>query len=70
MIEVENKRRIVEQVGFRWPIRSWEKLGSELGGNPGSPALRSALSAAGLATSDCNSRWPVKQLPLSGMRYQ
>jgi hypothetical protein len=43
----------------------FRKLKTELGRNPGSTALRAALSVAGHAISDRDSRWLAKQLPLS-----
>jgi hypothetical protein len=43
----------------------FRKLRSEMGRNPGSTALRSALAVAGHAISDRDSRWLAKQLPLS-----
>jgi hypothetical protein len=42
----------------------FRKLRTEKGRNPGSTALRGALAAAGLAISDRDSRWLVKQMPL------
>ena len=45
--------------------RVFRTLRAEKGRNPGSTALRAALAAAGLAISDRDSRWLVKQMPLS-----
>ena len=43
----------------------FRKLRSEKRRNPGSTALRAAMAEAGLAISDRDSRWLVKQMPLS-----
>ena len=44
--------------------RVFRRLRSELGRNPGSTALRTALAAAGLVISDRDSRYLAKQMPL------